>query len=79
MTQLKHGLEEHEWVPRYDGEAKCCGRIFGPHKECGNAINYCYDLDDGTKWAGNGEYESQVNFCPYCGDPAATKIKEAAG
>lgn len=35
--------------------------------ECGPAITYCFENDDGSLWAGNGEYESQVNFCPICG------------
>lgn len=33
---------------------------------CGPAIDYCYSYDE-FMWAGNGEYESQVKYCPYCG------------
>lgn len=33
----------------------------------GGAIGACYEREDGTLWVDNGEYASQVNFCPYCG------------
>ena len=35
--------------------------------QCGPAVDYCYSSSDGALWAGNGEYESMVNFCPFCG------------
>jgi len=38
----------------------------------GSAITYCQERD-GELWAGNGEYESQVNYCPYCGFKATVK------
>jgi ribosomal protein L37E len=41
----------------------------------GDAIYECYEHGDGTLRAGNGEYESQVDFCPYCGYSAKVKIK----
>lgn len=41
-----------------------------PHGDYGEAIDSCHELDDGTFWVGNGEYSSQVNFCPYCGAAA---------
>lgn len=31
----------------------------------------CEEAEDGTLWAGNIEYSSQVAFCPYCGFRAA--------
>ena len=44
--------------------------------ECyGVAITTCYEGDDGRLWAGNGEYGSQVNFCPVCGFEAKVKVK----
>lgn len=43
----------------------------------GPAINYCREYDDGKLFAGNSEYESQVNFCPICG--YKTKIVIAPG
>ncbi len=33
---------------------------------CGPAITLCYEYD-GYFFVTNGEYESQVNFCPWCG------------
>ena len=35
----------------------------------GDAITYCYTAPNGGgMWAGNDEYESRVNFCPFCGE-----------
>ncbi len=39
-----------------------------------DAIEHVAEQDDGTFWAGNGEYESQVNFCPVCGAKAPTLV-----
>jgi hypothetical protein len=39
---------------------------------CGPAVEYCWTGRDGHLWAGNGEYESMVNFCPFCGYKAET-------
>lgn len=35
--------------------------------ECGPAINYCEQTEDGFLLAGNSEYETMVNYCPFCG------------
>ena len=54
---------------------------------CGHAVTYCEETacgndspqahEAGTLFAGNGEYESQVNYCPFCGykasEPVATE------
>lgn len=45
-----------------------------PFDTYGPAITDTYELSNGTLWAGNGEYESQVNFCPRCGYAAKVKI-----
>ena len=42
----------------------------------GAAIDCCNGLDDGTFWVGNGEYASQVNYCPYCGEKAPVKANK---
>ena len=42
----------------------------------GSAINVCVEHEDGTLVVDNGEYGSQVNFCPYCGYEAKVKIEE---
>jgi hypothetical protein len=41
----------------------------------GQAIDECYEDQDGCLFASNGEYGSQVNFCPMCGYEAKVKIK----
>ena len=33
----------------------------------GEALSYCFEADDGLFWVGNFEYESAVEFCPFCG------------
>lgn len=33
----------------------------------GGAIYNCMEDEDGTLWVDNGEYCSEVIFCPYCG------------
>ena len=38
-----------------------------PSEAYGEAITHCIEDDNGKLWAGNDEYSSQVNFCPYCG------------
>jgi len=43
------------------------------HAECGPAITYCKSDEDGYLWAGNFEYETMVNFCPFCGKKAEKK------
>jgi hypothetical protein len=33
----------------------------------GGAINECEEYDNGSLWVTNDEYDSQVNYCPFCG------------
>jgi hypothetical protein len=54
------------------GKEHCCSGDL-PGAQCGSAIDYC-DIEDGQLWAGNSEYESRVNFCPYCGRKAADQL-----
>jgi hypothetical protein len=37
------------------------------HDGYGEAISDCYEQINGELWVSNGEYSSQVNYCPYCG------------
>ncbi len=53
----------------------CKGQL--PDALCGKAINYCIDKKDGEFWAGNKEYESRVNYCPYCGEKAPKQTRIA--
>lgn len=42
----------------------------------GPAISVCKSGTHGVLYAGNGEYGSQVNFCPICGYEAMKKIDD---
>jgi hypothetical protein len=41
----------------------------------GSAIEDCREDDAGRLWVDNGEYATQVNFCPYCGYPAKIQVE----
>ena len=41
----------------------------------GAAIDECYQDQDGYLFVSNGEYGSQVNFCPVCGYEAIKKVE----
>ena len=41
----------------------------------GSAVSYSIIDSDGKMWIGNGEYESQVNYCPMTGKSAPTQLK----
>jgi len=43
---------------------------------CGIAIGGGQEIENGEMWVGNGEYCSQVNFCPNCGYKAKAQIKK---
>lgn len=47
------------------GKHRC--ELHSADRAYGTALNYCYEDADGKLWAGNIEYESQVNYCPVCG------------
>ena len=40
----------------------------------GIAISYTRIDEEGKMWIGNGEYESQVNYCPFTGTPAPIQM-----
>jgi wobble nucleotide-excising tRNase len=40
----------------------------------GGAIRRCQEDEDGTLWVDNGEYASQVNYCPFCGYQARVQV-----
>lgn len=40
----------------------------------GPAVDDCAEDADGTLHVGNGEYGSQVNYCPVCGYRATVQI-----
>ena len=51
----------------------CNGRL--PSGCYGAAIDQCYGLEEepGKLFVSNGDYVSQVCFCPYCGEEAQVK------
>jgi|WetSurMetagenome_2_1015567.scaffolds.fasta_scaffold2070624_1 hypothetical protein len=42
----------------------------------GPAIDNCWEGKDGRLWVANGEYASEVHYCPYCGFKAPTPAIE---
>ncbi len=50
--------------------------IFSKHHLYGPAIDECFEDIDGYLFVCNGEYGSQVNFCPICGYKAKKFIKK---
>lgn len=42
----------------------------------GIAMDICYEKNDGTFWVSNGEYASQVNYCPVCGAKAPKQVEQ---
>lgn len=46
-----------------------------PDRSYGAALDSCWE-EDGEFWIGNGEYASQVFFCPYCGKKAPKEPEE---
>jgi len=51
----------------------CDGRL--PFGLWGQAILNCRE-EDGQFWVENGEYSSQVNYCPFCGAKAPEQVIE---
>lgn len=50
-------------------------RYKSPQKSWGPSVEYVRVDESGKMWIGNGEYESQVNFCPFTGTPAPVQMK----
>ena len=45
------------------------------YDEYGIAISQCREEKDGRFWVGNGEYNNEVAYCPFCGEKAKTPPK----
>ena len=56
----------------------CDGYTPTPKNLYGCAFNVCAEDREGRFWVGNGEYGSQVAYCPYCGAkaPVEPEIEE---
>ena len=44
------------------------------YAQCGAAVLTCREHENGSLWVDNDEYESRVNFCPFCGFKARQQI-----
>jgi len=60
--------------PEWDKNGHQHENLDMPKFMCGEAYDDVYTLTDGTMRITNGEYESQVNFCPVCGYKAAVQV-----
>jgi hypothetical protein len=45
-----------------------------PEAAYGAAVDYCKENSRGEFWIGNEEYETRVNFCPFCGVAAPNPV-----
>ena len=67
-----------EFIP-YEAPDKPKHRCEAPNESkfyiYGDAIYICYEDEIGELIVSNGEYGSQVNYCPYCGYKAKKKIR----
>lgn len=59
---------------KFDGKHQCL--ITYKSHMYGAAIDECFEDDEGYLFVSNGEYGSQVNFCPMCGYKAKKGIEE---
>lgn len=67
IEALRQALAQTEQEPH-----QC--ELNSPYQAYGNAIDDCHEDDEGRFWAGNGEYGSQVNYCPVCGMKAPKQV-----
>ncbi len=68
--EKKPNCTPENWNKKHFCEIPCKCHLYGA------AIDDCYEDQDGYLFVANGEYGSQVNFCPMCGYEAKVKIKD---
>ncbi len=63
-------------LPSYGGVLihQCDPPVVNPNRDHMEAFDTVYINPDGTMHISNGEYGSQVNFCPWCGKKAAKQL-----
>jgi len=49
---------------------------WGSSSMADSSVEHCYEDTDGALWAGDADYESQVNYCPFCGKKADVQAGE---
>lgn len=59
---------------------KCINELYDQNKSrsWGNAISECYENEQDEFWVENGEYDTEVNFCPFCGKESPKHIEYEA-
>lgn len=50
-------------------------KYLAPDGAYGQAVDTVYMNEEGEMWVTNGEYATQVNFCPFTGTEAIKKMK----
>ncbi len=66
----------------YSDEPHNCRALTNVCGAYGAAVDACWECEEGHFWVGNGEYQNQVDFCPFCGTKApvrAYRFKGRAG
>ena len=66
-------MKRHRCEPEWDAPV-AAGRIF-PSDAYGPAIGLCEENEAGELWCGSGEYETRVNYCPFCGYAAPQMVE----
>lgn len=76
---------EHKWVADNFRVCEKCGFVDAsrhvcdlsrhPYEEGGPAVKLVIEEQSGELWVTNGEYATQVNFCPKCGYKARQQVK----
>lgn len=51
-------------------------RYLAPKEIYGGAITEIIEGEDGKMWASNGEYATQINFCPFTGKKADVQMSK---
>ena len=67
---------ESGWTECGTGKKHFCKLQTAGYQPYEGAIEVCYEDLDGTLWAANSEYVSQVNYCPCCGFRAKVPAQE---
>ncbi len=58
---------------------RCSGDLPYHPQSYGAALTKCYEDKLGCLYVDNGEYSTQVNYCPYCGYKAPQQVSAQPG
>lgn len=59
-----------------EGRHHCVVKDFINDRQWGGCVEKCEEADDRTLWVDNDEYDTQVNFCPFCGYKAKKQLEK---